>query len=70
MENFLNYYIREGNYMENSNFKKEYKLKQHTMLLHFQAKPSSGDNVRLRASEVKPKLDRFILKKLGEIKNG
>lgn len=56
--------------MENSNFKKEYKLKQHTMLLHFQAKPSSGDNVRLRASEVKPKLDRFILKKLGEIKNG
>ena len=54
--------------MENSKFKKEYKLKQHTMLLHFQAKPSSGENVCLRASEVKPKLDRFILKKLGEIK--
>lgn len=54
--------------MENSKFKTEYKLKQHTMLLHFQAKPSSGENVCLRASEVKPKLDRFILKKLGEIK--
>lgn len=54
--------------MKNSKFKTEYKLKQHTMLLHFQAKPSSGENVCLRASEVKPKLDRFILKKLGEIK--
>lgn len=38
--------------MENSKFKTEYKLKQHTMLLHFQAKPSSGENVCLRASEV------------------
>lgn len=39
------------------------KLKQHTPLIHFQ-----HDQYRatLRASEVKPKLDRFILTKLGD----
>lgn len=49
--------------MSGNIFKTEYKLKQHTMLLHFQAKPTSEENVCLRASEVKPKLDRFIVKK-------
>jgi len=50
--------------MKGNVFKTEYKLKQHTMLLHFQAKPTNEENVCLRASEVKPKLDRFIVKKL------
>ncbi len=38
-------------------------LKQHTPLLHFQ---STQDGATLRASEVKPKLDKFILTKLGK----
>lgn len=46
--------------MKGNVFKTEYKLKQHTMLLHFQDEPDAC----LRASEVKPKLDRFIVKKL------
>ena len=37
-------------------------LKQHTPLIHFQ---HDQDGATLRASEVKPKLDRFILNKLG-----
>lgn len=37
-------------------------LKQHTPLIHFQ---SGQYGATLRASEVKPKLDRFILAKLG-----
>ena len=37
-------------------------LKQHTPLIHFQ---HSQQGATLRASEVKPKLDRFILTKLG-----
>lgn len=37
-------------------------LKQHTPLIHFQ---SGQYEATLRASEVKPKLDRFILAKLG-----
>ena len=37
-------------------------LKQHTPLIHFQ---HDQDGATLRASEVKPKLDRFILTKLG-----
>jgi len=41
----------------------EVKLKQHTPLIHFQ---HEQDGATLRASEVKPKLDRFILTKLGE----
>lgn len=41
------------------------KLKQHTPIIHFQ---HSQDGATLRASEVKPKLDRFILTKLGEAK--
>lgn len=38
-------------------------LKQHTPLLHFQ--PMQED-ATLRASEVKPKLDKFLIEKLGE----
>ncbi len=37
-------------------------LKQHTPLIHFQ---HDQEGATLRASEVKPKLDSFILKKLG-----
>lgn len=37
-------------------------LKQHTPLIHFQHKEYGAT---LRASEVKPKLDRFIIEKLG-----
>lgn len=44
---------------------KEFTLKQHSILIHFQAKYEDGTNVCLRASEVKPKLDRFLVKKLG-----
>ena len=39
------------------------KLKQHTPLIHFQ---HDQEGATLRASEVKPKLDRFILSKLGD----
>ena len=42
--------------------KLEIKLKQHTPLIHFQ---HDQDGATLRASEVKPKLDKFILKQLG-----
>jgi hypothetical protein len=38
------------------------KLKQHTPILHFQ---SEQEGATLRASEVKPKLDKYILKKNG-----
>lgn len=38
-------------------------LKQHTPLLHFQP---MQEGATLRASEVKPKLDKFLLTKLGE----
>jgi len=40
----------------------EVTLKQHTPLIHFQ---HDQEGATLRASEVKPKLDRFILTKLG-----
>ncbi|GBU08784.1 hypothetical protein AwDysgo_21150 [Bacteroidales bacterium] len=39
------------------------KLKQHTPLIHFQ---HEQEGATLRASEVKPKLDRFILARLGK----
>ena len=38
-------------------------LKQHTPLIHFQ---HDQEGATLRASEVKPKLDRFILSRLGD----
>ena len=37
------------------------KLKQHTPLIHFQ---HSQEGATLRASEVKPKLDKYIIKKV------
>lgn len=43
--------------------KLEITLKQHTPLIHFQ---HDQEGATLRASEVKPKLDKFILTKLGE----
>ena len=45
-----------------SNFKLEFKLKQHTPLIHFQ---HDQHGATLRATELKPKLDRFIMKKIG-----
>ena len=39
------------------------KLKQHTPLIHFQ---HDQEGATLRASEVKPKLDRFLLTKIGK----
>ena len=48
-----------------SKFKLEIKLKQQTPMLHFQ---HDQDGATLRATEVKPKLDRFIIK-FGEIKD-
>lgn len=43
--------------------KLEITLKQHTPIIHFQ---HDQDGATLRASEVKPKLDRFLLTKLGD----
>lgn len=48
-------------------YKLEVKLKQHTPLIHFQWEQKGAT---LRASEVKPKLDRFVLEKLVEKKEG
>ena len=39
-------------------------LKQHTPMIHFQHNESGAT---LRASEVKPLLDKFILTKLGNV---
>ena len=39
----------------------EFKLKQHTPLIHFQA---DDPDATLRATEVKPKLDAFLIEKL------
>ncbi|WP_068690391.1 hypothetical protein [Culturomica massiliensis] len=44
-------------------YRLEVKLKQHTPLIHFQWQQAGAT---LRASEVKPRLDRFILTKLGK----
>ena len=42
-------------------YKLEVKLKQHTPMIHFQ---HDQEGATLRATEVKPKLDRFIIKKV------
>lgn len=42
-------------------YKLEFTLKQHTPIIHFQPEQ---DGATLRATEVKPKLDRFIIEKL------
>jgi len=47
--------------MSNSKFKIEFTLKQHTPMIHFQ---SSQKGATLRATELKPKLDRFLIKQL------
>jgi len=44
--------------MSNSKFKIEFTLKQHTPMIHFQ---SEQKGATLRATELKPKLDRFLL---------
>ena len=44
-------------------YKLEIKLKQHTPLIHFQYEQ---EGATLRASEVKPKLDKYILTQLGD----
>lgn len=43
-------------------YKIEFKLKQHTPLIHFQ---HDQHGATLRASELKPKLDKFLIRKLG-----
>ncbi len=45
-----------------SKYKLEFTLKQHTPLIHFQ---HDQDGATLRATELKPKLDRFLIQKLG-----
>lgn len=51
---------------DNMSFILTYELKQETPIIHFQHNQSGAT---LRATEVKPKLDRFIIKKLGGAKN-
>jgi hypothetical protein len=48
----------KSNKVNYSMYKLEVKLKQHTPLIHFQ---HDQEGATLRASEVKPKLDRFII---------
>ncbi|MDD2199480.1 MAG: hypothetical protein PHE08_07115, partial [Bacteroidales bacterium] len=48
--------------ISNNPFQITFTLKQHTPIIHFQ---HDQDDATLRASEVKPRLDRFILTKLG-----
>lgn len=48
-------------------YKLEFTLKQHTPLIHFQ---HDQDGATLRASEVKPKLDKFIYNKWLQEENG
>ena len=43
-------------------YRLEFTLKQHTPLIHFQ---QDQEGATLRATEVKPKLDRFIIERLG-----
>ncbi len=45
-----------------SKYKLKFKLKQHTPIIHFQYDQSGAT---LRASELKPKLDKFLIEKLG-----
>ncbi len=45
-----------------SKYQIEFKLKQHTPLIHFQHDQSGAT---LRATELKPKLDKFIIEKMG-----
>lgn len=47
--------------MSNSKFKAEFTLKQHTPIIHFQSNQSGAT---LRATELKPKFDRFLIEKV------
>ncbi|MBD3796086.1 MAG: hypothetical protein IE881_09235 [Epsilonproteobacteria bacterium] len=47
-----------------SPFSKSYKLKQHTPMIHFQSDQSGAT---LRATELKPKLDRFLIANCADI---
>jgi len=49
-----------------SDFKLEFTLKQHTPIIHFQ---SEQKGATLRATELKPKLDRFLIDKLKMLEN-
>lgn len=49
--------------MSSTEFTLQYTLKAHTPMIHFQ---SQQQGVTLRATEVKPKLDKFITSRLGE----
>ena len=44
--------------MSNNKFKVEFTLKQHTPIIHFQ---SDQVGATLRATELKPKFDRFLI---------
>ena len=44
-------------------YKLEFELEQHTPIIHFQARDAGAT---LRASEVKPKLDKFVLTQIGK----
>lgn len=46
-----------------SEFMRTYFLRQHTPIIHFQ---SDEQGAILRATEVKPKLDRFLIRKIGD----
>jgi len=52
--------------MSDSKFKIEFTLKQHTPIIHFQ---SDQKGATLRATELKPKLDRFLKSKLKIVDN-
>lgn len=47
-----------------SNFKATFTLKQHTPIIHFQSEQSGAT---LRATELKPKFDRFLLEQVKDI---
>jgi len=50
--------------MNNSKFKVEFTLKQHTPIIHFQSDQSGAT---LRATELKPKFDRFLIENIKDI---
>lgn len=50
--------------MSNSKFKVEFTLKQHTPIIHFQ---SDQNGATLRATELKPKFDRFLLENVKDL---
>ena len=52
--------------MSDNKFKVEFTLKQHTPIIHFQSDQSGAT---LRATELKPKLDRFLIEKVFNGKN-